>query len=1294
MFNSIWRRFTQCRSRRTPIQRRPDRTLLRVEMLEDRVTPSLTASISTTGILTVTSSNPSDSLTVTSLGSQQFSITDNSGFTFTGGSGTFSNTAAQPINAMVFNLNGGGANTSLNLAGTPSAPINLMGLATPTTGTDLTISATGTNAITATNLNLLGSTAGLSMTLGGVATTSFTDTNITGSAIINHTGAGNTNFNVNTSAANPTALNTWGSLAITNGTGSDSQIITDTDFTDNVTINNGAGSGTGGVIYPNEGGPVVSSPSDGGSQTWIYGINNQHLLTIGGNLTVTTATGQSDTEINNYNVIGAFTVNGGAGIAGQQNGSIVAINNCPVFPGGPSVAGLPVFGSINITDGSVLTGTGVNAGLNVFLGTGVGTELGVAGPIPVNDTPPVFLAPDYPFIVNGNLSVSATGTGSVNMYLDGLTVHGAATLTTSATNNNGVNIVVLGDQAATSFGSLSVNVLSNAAGVHAAANNVYLQAQQGTMNVTGALNVHLGSGNDTVMVGSAGSGNVSVGGIFGLTGTGGNKTITVFGNVGNPGNTNNQTFGGLNWNLNGTGTESASLTDTNIPGSAIVNHTGTGNTNFDVQTSAANSTALNTWGSLSITNGTGADAQIITDTDFTGNVTIHNGAGGGTGGVIYPNEGQDGGSQTWIYGINNQHLLTIGGNLTVDTATGQSDTEINNTNVLGAFTVNGGAGIAGQSFGNIVAINNCPSGFLPGPAVAGVPVFGSINITDGSVLTGTGVNAGLNVLLGTGVGSELGVAEPIPTNDTPPVFLAPDYPFIVNGNLSVSATGTGSVNMYLDGLTVHGAATLTTSATNNNGVNLVVLGDQATTSFGSLSVNVLSNPTANAATNNVYLQAQQGTMNVAGALNVNLGAAAGTLTIGSANSSVNVTGTFTLTAKPTNSNAVSISALDDTFGALNWRLSGKGTETALFTDTSVTGAATINTSAFTGAAGTTGVGASPTTTFTINTSAANTATFNTWGSLSITNGTGSDINSITDTNFKGNVTIANGAGATGDSSQFGGSDNIMSADHDNNLLSIMGNLSITTTTGQSDTEVYDYNVHGNVTLGAGTGTTNQTNANVIGLEDNQTNSGTTPDIHGNVTITGSALPTANLTYGLLVALGTNVNVNQNLIAYTNSYPLVIQGNLAITIAGSGSPDINLNDLTVATGSTTITLATEVNSLVQVQGTDFVSVYNTFTISSRSTVSGVGNDIYSLQDTTGTLEFNGAVKVTVGFTGNILDLAADAVDRAGVPGAMLDLLGTSSFTAGAGTNTHYAGARHQPILPHRAQVPAHLSRFFR
>src|ERR1700691_6012751 len=113
MFNSTWRRFTQWRSRKTPFQRRPEPTLLRVEMLEDRVTPSLTAAISTTGILTVTSSNASDSLTVTNSGFELFTITDNSGFTFTGGSGAFSNTAAQPILAMVFNLNGGGANTSL-----------------------------------------------------------------------------------------------------------------------------------------------------------------------------------------------------------------------------------------------------------------------------------------------------------------------------------------------------------------------------------------------------------------------------------------------------------------------------------------------------------------------------------------------------------------------------------------------------------------------------------------------------------------------------------------------------------------------------------------------------------------------------------------------------------------------------------------------------------------------------------------------------------------------------------------------------------------------------------------------------------------------------------------------------------------------------------------------------------------------------------------------------------------------------------------------------------------------------
>ena len=42
------------------------------------------------------------------------------------------------------------------------------------------------------------------------------------------------------------------------------------------------------------------------------------------------------------------------------------------------------------------------------------------------------------------------------------------------------------------------------------------------------------------------------------------------------------------------------------------------------------------------------------------------------------------------------------------------------------------------------------------------------------------------------------------------------------------------------------------------------------------------------------------------------------------------------------SNAITINSLDDNFGALTWTLSGKGTETALFTNTNVTGAATIN----------------------------------------------------------------------------------------------------------------------------------------------------------------------------------------------------------------------------------------------------------------------------------------------------------------------------------------------------------------
>ena len=256
-----------------------------------------------------------------------------------------------------------------------------------------------------------------------------------------------------------------------------------------------------------------------------------------------------------------------------------------------------------------------------------------------------------------------------------------------------------------------------------------------------------------------------------------------------------------------------------------------------------------------------------------------------------------------------------------------------------------------------------------------------------------------------------------------------------------------------------------------------------------------------------------------------------------------------------------------------------------------------------------------------------------------------------------------GPAPRGGTGQYGGSENIFSDNRNHDLLTIHGNLSISTTTGQSDTEVYDYNVHGTVTLGAGAGVAGQTNPNLIGLEDHQSVSGSgIPVIGGKVTITGGTITDASLPNGgLTINLGTDG---------THSYPLILQGALAISTTGTGAANLDLNDLSVATGATTITLAsTNKNDTVLVQGsTTFTSIFDAFTITSAAT----GTNTFSLQDAAGNLEFTGTVSVTLGSGNDTLNLAADSGNTGGVTNADLDLFGLSTFNGGAGTNSLYEG----------------------
>jgi hypothetical protein len=336
-------------------------------------------------------------------------------------------------------------------------------------------------------------------------------------------------------------------------------------------------------------------------------------------------------------------------------------------------------------------------------------------------------------------------------------------------------------------------------------------------------------------------------------------------------------------------------------------------------------------------------------------------------------------------------------------------------------------------------------------------------------------------------------------------------------------------------------------------------------------------------------------------------------------------------------------------GNVSIDLSGAGSENTTFTDVNVGGAASISHL---------GTG---NTSVTITTSGSPMPDeFFNWGSLSITNGIGSDVNLISDTDFAGDVTIINGPGATGFTGQTGGSSTNISATNDENLTTISGNLFISTASGQSDSELYDYNVVGNVTIDTGAGVAGQLVPSFVGVENIQSFPGSgTPVIGGNVTIQSTTV--SSVLPGLIIDFGTGI-VPVNL-------PLVIEGNLNISVNGTGSVGIDLNDLSVPDGTTSVTLGPLTSDCsVSVQGSTVTSVYNSFFLISKAG----GFNTFSIQDQAGETDFDGPVAVRLGSGNDTLNLGGDVNNPTGVPGAVAKFFRRSAFNGGSGTNVLFGG----------------------
>jgi hypothetical protein len=1144
MLRSLWRRLFSRHQSAVSRLSHSGHTVLRLEHLEDRLTPAdLTPSISGTTLTLTEAAGISDNITITAAGTnQEFNVTTSLGTLYT---------TPTPVTAIVLRLSSGRDNVLLD--GTVlGRTITLPG--------GLTISGTGGDkSISANHVNLPGSAA-LNISLGGngVENTTFTDSNVGGAARVLHTGSGTTSFTITTGANNQTATNHWGSLAITNGAGSDTNTIQDTDFSGSVTIANGAGDNT--------------TTDFGGSHTVFSALNNKGLLSVTGNINVSTLTGQSDTEVYDYNVHGGVMLDAGNGVAHQSSANFIGLENNQTVAG----SGLPVIGG-----STTLTGAAVGtAGLTIDVGGSTGK--------------------DYPIVLHGNLGIAARGNGAATITLNDVNAASGSSSTIGlGPTTRGDTVNIYGDQATATLGTLTIT--SAAAGN----NTVNLQTQQGTLNVAGSLNVNfVGDGSNTVNAGSmANSGIVQTTGSFGVSGNAfSSPDITT--------NAQNDVFGGLNFRMTN-GNATTTFTDVNVTGAATINHTGTGNTALTVHVSGSNANLLNHWNSLFVTNGTGQDLNSITDTNFAGNVSISNGNGAPTF------TGRFGGSQTVFSAARNQGLLTVSGSLSISTGTGQSSTDVYDYNVHGGLNINSGAGIVNQSEPNFIGIEDNQT-----TKNSGMPV-----ISGTSTVTGGGpARSGATIQVG--------------TNGTS------DFPIALHGNLAVNATGNGADTFTLNDINATSGTTDSInlgSGTNGNTVN--ILGDNATATLGSLGVT-----SAAAGTNTFNLQTHQGTLNFAGAgggsgsAMFNFRAGTDLINVGSiANKGVVQTaGNFGVGGTGGN---ITTTATNATFGGVAFNLTGSSVPTTTFTDVNVTGPATIKQNG--------------NTSLTINTSSSNVNALNSWTSLAVTDGTGSDLTRITDTDFSGNVNIATGAGAIGDTRQFGGSHTVLSAANNKGLLTVGGNLSISTSTGQSDSEVYDYNVNGNVNITTGAGVRGQTSSNLVGIEDKQTTKGSgVPVIDGNVTINGTAV--SGSTPELLIDLGTD---GQN-----GNFPLNLGGNLNVNASGAGSATIDLNDLNVSSGTTTIMLAgTTSNNLVQLQGSTVPSVYNNLTINSLA----VGNNTFNLQDSAGSMQITGTANLHFGPGNDILDLAADAAGPAA--GATLEFFGTraSTFDGGAGANQLFA-----------------------
>lgn len=236
------------------------------------------------------------------------------------------------------------------------------------------------------------------------------------------------------------------------------------------------------------------------------------------------------------------------------------------------------------------------------------------------------------------------------------------------------------------------------------------------------------------------------------------------------------------------------------------------------------------------------------------------------------------------------------------------------------------------------------------------------------------------------------------------------------------------------------------------------------------------------------------------------------------------------------------------------------------------------------------------------------------GSLIVTNGTGHDSFTLNDTNVDGNVTINNGHG---DATGLAGIVNIFNVDNTAFRSIIGGNLTVTYLDGDAFPYdgLWDTEVLGNVTLNHGTG-------QFTTLMDGYHTS-LPVLIHGNLTITGAGAN--SLGFGTITGSG-------------NGSGLIVGKKFTLTSGGGTAETLGFKNVQVG-GDTSIILGNGGNTIT-IDDSTFGGLFNL--------VSGIGNDKFNLEATTGTTsatEFKKAALIDLGGGNNVAYLAYNATPDA-------------------------------------------------